>query len=90
MGAYEADTDTRDRLELEKGRSYAGKVVKAAATVSEGLLVRLADGDQTYGPMAWPGPRALDFPAVDDDVLFTRDDEGEYWCIAWWPYGPIA
>lgn len=90
MGAFEADRDVTERLELQKGRAYAAKVVQAPATVSEGLLVRLADGNLTYGPMPWPGPRGTDLPGVDDDVLITMDDEGQWWCVAWWPYGEIA
>lgn len=88
--AFEASEDAAERQKLQAGHNYEGKVVQAPATVSEGLLVRLADGELTYGPMAWPGARGTDLPVVNDDVLFTISEDGQYWCLVWWPYGEIA
>lgn len=88
--AYEASEDAQERRKLQAGHNYEGKVVKAPATVSEGLLVRLSDGELTYGPMAWPGARGVDLPDVGDDVLFTISEDGQFWCVVWWPYGEIA
>lgn len=85
---FEASEDFRERQQLLAGRVYEGKVVQAPASVSQGLVVRMLDGQLAYGPMAWPA-RGTTLPAVGDNVLFTESDQGQYWCLVWWPYGEI-
>lgn len=63
-----------------------GVVITAPATIADSFTVTVADfsGDHFYEITRWM-PRGEVLPAEGDETLIVKDENGEPWCVAWWP-----
>lgn len=39
-----------------------------------------------FGPSRWQSRDATSHPSRGNNCLVVKDDQGEWWVIAWWPF----
>lgn len=86
-----------DELDDPKAKSskslWEGVIADDVEAATDDLFVLIPQidaGKHNRGPCRWtPRPLAsgLLYPNKGDAALVAKDDQDNYWVIAWWPYG---
>jgi len=83
---------------VEEGRRSASSapagnwfafIATAPADLSEKVYVTIPDFDPAlrFGPCRWQARSDTALPDRGDRALVQRDNRGEWWVVAWWPFG---